>query len=147
MYLRTAAVLAALALAGPVLAGEGSSVEAAPDLGAPALRLAALPPVSPLLGEAQAASDGAGARNILMSALYGGLAGAIIGAGIGLLEGGNYGRDIAVGAGAGIVVGAALGAAGAWGDSRALAARDGLGTTDRNPVLTAHALGLVAGRF
>lgn len=81
-----------------------------------------------------------------MSALYGGLAGVLVGGAVGLLEGANYGRDIAMGAGVGILVGTVLGASHAFGDSRGVAATDGLNTTDRNPVLTARTFGL-AGHF
>ena len=47
---------------------------------------------------------------IARDALYGGLAGLLIGAGVGLLEGNNLGRDIAIGAGAGLLVGGIFGA-------------------------------------
>lgn len=135
-------VLVLLAAAGPARAGD----EAAP---APALShatLAALPPLAPIEREAVGATDASGGGTILMSALYGGLAGAVVGVGIGLLENGNYGRDIAIGAGAGILIGGALGAAHAFGDSRGVAATDGLNTTERYPVLTARTMRL-GGRF
>ncbi len=48
---------------------------------------------------------------IAQDALYGGLAGLAIGAGIALItDSGNWGRDLAIGAGAGLLVGAAYGA-------------------------------------
>ncbi len=47
---------------------------------------------------------------ILTDALYGGLAGAAIGAGVALINGNNYGRDIGIGAGIGIVAGGIIGA-------------------------------------
>lgn len=147
MSIRSAGVLMAVLLAAPVFAAEigpQADTALAPEASA-TTQLAALPAVAPLLRDAQGAADASGGGTILMSALYGGLAGAVIGAGIGLLEGDNYGRDIAVGAGAGIVIGAALGAAHAFGDSRAVA-RDGLNTTERFPVLTASTFGL-SGRF
>jgi hypothetical protein len=51
------------------------------------------------------------AATIAQDALYGGLAGLAIGAGIALItDSGNWGRDLAIGAGAGLLVGAAYGA-------------------------------------
>ena len=147
MHVRSAVALVAVTLAAPAFAAEQAPQEqpaVAAEIAAPA-QLAALPRLAPLLRDAQGATDASGGGTILMSALYGGLAGAVIGGGIGLLEGGNYGRDIAVGAGAGIVIGAALGAAHAFGDSRAIV-RDGLNTTERYPVMTASTFGL-SGRF
>ena len=47
---------------------------------------------------------------IATDALYGGLAGAAIGAGVALINGNNYGRDIAIGAGIGLIAGGILGA-------------------------------------
>ena len=47
---------------------------------------------------------------ILTDALYGGIAGAAIGAGVALINGNDYGRDIAVGAGIGLVAGGIIGA-------------------------------------
>lgn len=129
-------------LSAPALADEAPALPSA--IPAASTPLAALPPLAPLGRESLGATDASGGGTILMSALYGGLAGALIGAGIGLLEGGNYGRDIAIGAGAGILIGGAFGAAHALGDSRGLAATDGLGTPDRSPVLTARTMGLAA---
>jgi hypothetical protein len=146
MHVRSAVVFVAVMLAAPALAAERAPQEetAVAEVSAPT-QLATLPSLSPLLRDAQGATDASGGGTILMSALYGGLAGAVIGGGIGLLEGGNYGRDIAVGAGAGIVIGAALGAAHAFGDSRAVV-RDGLNTTERYPIMTASTFGM-SGRF
>jgi hypothetical protein len=93
-----------------------------------------------------AAPDQAGTSRIFTSALYGGLAGALVGGAVALIEGGNYGRDIAIGAGVGILVGAALGAANVFGDVRPLPATDGLNTTERFPVIQARTIGL-GGRF
>jgi hypothetical protein len=135
--------LAALALlAAPALADDAPAATRETSTA----QLAALPPLAPVGRDALGATDESGGPTILMSAVYGGLAGVLVGAGIGLLEGGNYGRDIAIGAGAGILVGAALGAAHALGDTRGVAATDGLNTTERYPVLTARAVGL-SGRF
>ena len=48
---------------------------------------------------------------IATDALYGGLAGLAIGAGVALLQNdGNWGRDLAIGAGAGLIVGGIFGA-------------------------------------
>jgi hypothetical protein len=48
---------------------------------------------------------------IAVDALYGGLVGLAIGAGVGLLQNdGNWGRDLAIGAGAGLIVGGIFGA-------------------------------------
>jgi hypothetical protein len=48
---------------------------------------------------------------IAQDALYGGLAGLAIGAGVALLQNdGNWGRDLAIGAGAGLLIGAVFGA-------------------------------------
>ena len=109
------------------------------DLQAPAPGDAPLEQVAP-------APDERGTGRIFTSALYGGLAGALVGGAVALIEGDNYGRDIAVGAGVGILVGAALGAANVFGDARPLPASDGLNTTDRFPVIQARTIGL-GGRF
>ena len=51
------------------------------------------------------------AATIAVDALYGGIAGLAIGAGVALLEGSNnWGRDLSVGAGAGILIGGIFGA-------------------------------------
>jgi hypothetical protein len=48
---------------------------------------------------------------IAQDALYGGLAGLAIGAGVALLQNdGNWGRDLAIGAGAGLLIGGVFGA-------------------------------------
>src|SRR6266851_10319514 len=48
---------------------------------------------------------------IATDALYGGIAGLAIGAGVALIEGGNnWGRDLSVGAGVGLIVGGIFGA-------------------------------------
>ena len=54
---------------------------------------------------------------ILTDALYGGLAGAAIGTGVELINGNDYGRDIAIGAGIGIVAGGIIGAVSVAGTS------------------------------
>jgi predicted lipid-binding transport protein (Tim44 family) len=111
----------------------------------PAVDLQAPPPATAPLYQV-AAPDQAGTGRIFTSALYGGLAGALVGGAVALIEGGNYGRDIAIGAGVGILVGAALGAANVFGDARPLPASDGLNTTERFPVIQARTIGL-GGRF
>lgn len=80
------------------------------------------------------------AVTILKGALIGGLTGGVIGLGIALIENGNWGRDIGIGAGVGIVVGAGVGAIRAFSDVQSFAARDGLGSTDRDPVIQARTL-------
>ncbi len=107
--------------------------------------LAVVPPSGPVLAGAEGASD-SGTGSIFLSALYGGLAGAVIGLAVALIEGGNYGRDIGIGAGAGILVGAVLGATHVFDDRGPLPTSDGLGSTDRDPVITGHTLAL-GGRF
>ncbi|HYS80052.1 MAG TPA: hypothetical protein VEM76_05050 [Anaeromyxobacteraceae bacterium] len=135
-----AALITATARAGDAAAPPGFE----PTSGAV---LPALPPaLAPRGRDALGATDASGGSTILVSALYGGLAGAVVGVGVGLLEQGNYGRDLAVGTGAGVLIGGALGAARAFGDARSLAVTDGLNTTERYPVLTARTLRL-GGRF
>lgn len=112
-----------------------------------AVALAEIAPAAPILSSTEGASDASGGSTILVSALYGGLAGAAIGAGVALIEGGNWGRDIGIGAGVGLLAGGALGAAHAFGDSRGpIAMTDGMGSTDRDPIVTARTMGY-GGRF
>lgn len=135
----------AAALAAPASASEGSTgPRASPDGRASPVVLAATPPV-PLLPSVEGATDASGGSTIFTSALWGGLAGAAIGTGVALIENGNWGRDIAIGAGAGLLIGGALGAAHAFGDTRAPYA-DGLRSPDRDPVITAQTIG-IGGRF
>jgi hypothetical protein len=133
-----AVLIAALATA-PALARAEAAPAPAPDLSLTPGDLAA-----PLAQIAGTTDSGTGA--IFTSALYGGLAGAVIGGGVGLIENGNYGRDIAIGAGVGVLVGAALGATNAFRDTRAFPASDGLNTTDRFPVLQGNTMGF-GGKF
>jgi len=135
-----ATLITATARAGDAAAPRGSEASGG-------AALSALPPaLAPRGRDALGATDASGGSNILVGALYGGLAGAVVGVGIGLLEKGNYGRDIAVGTGAGVLIGGALGAAHAFRDARSLAVTDGLNTTERYPVVTARTLCL-GGRF
>src|SRR5258708_4255550 len=55
---------------------------------------------------------------IATDALYGGIAGAAIGAGVALINGNDYGRDIGMGAGIGIIAGGIIGAVDASGGFR-----------------------------
>jgi hypothetical protein len=62
---------------------------------------------------------------IASDALYGGIAGLAVGAGVALLEGAHdWGRDLAVGAGAGLLIGAAFGAVDAASSDRVMSAAD-----------------------
>jgi hypothetical protein len=142
-----------LALATPgVAAGSGTDWERngfgpPPDpAGATSVTpVAASLPAEPILRASQGADDG-GAGRIFMSALYGGLAGALVGAGIALIENDNWGRDIAIGAGVGILAGAAFGAANVLGATRSPIGFDGMGSTQRDPVMRGNAI-RVGGRL
>jgi hypothetical protein len=73
---------------------------------------------------------------IAQDALYGGLAGLAIGAGVALLQNdGNWGRDLAIGAGAGLLIGGVFGAV------------DAASSADRAPVGFNNAYRPVSGRF
>jgi hypothetical protein len=62
---------------------------------------------------------------IAADALYGGIAGLAIGAGVALLENSHdWGRDLAIGAGAGLLIGAAFGAVDAATSDRVMSAAD-----------------------
>jgi hypothetical protein len=62
---------------------------------------------------------------IARDALYGGIAGLAVGAGVALLNGGdNWGRDLAIGAGAGLIAGAIFGAVDAASADRYMAVAD-----------------------
>ena len=62
---------------------------------------------------------------IARDALYGGIAGLAVGAGVALLNGGdNWGRDLAIGAGAGLIVGAIFGVVDAASADRYMAVAD-----------------------
>jgi len=84
---------------------------------------------------------------IASDALYGGLAGLAIGAGVALIENDhNWGRDLAVGAGAGLLVGAAFGAVDAASADRRmsvadLAARDEVNRSQKHPAMLGYRLG------
>jgi hypothetical protein len=90
-------------------------------------------------------------RTVAVNAGYGALAGALVGAGVALLEqGDNWGRDLMIGTGAGIIVGAVVGGvqAASRGDDRRVAL-DGLGTPQRDRALARAAPAVVgwAGHF
>jgi hypothetical protein len=73
---------------------------------------------------------------IAQDALYGGLAGLAIGAGVSLLDGSNnWGRNLAVGAGAGLLIGGVFGAV------------DAAANADRAPVGFNNPYRLMSGRF
>ena len=73
---------------------------------------------------------------IAQDAVYGGLAGLAIGAGVALLSNdGNWGRDLAVGAGAGLLVGGIFGAV------------DAAASADRAPTGFNSAFSPVSGKF
>jgi hypothetical protein len=84
---------------------------------------------------------------IASDALYGGLAGLAIGAGVALIENDhNWGRDLAVGAGVGLLVGAAFGAVDAASADRRmsaadLAAREQDERSQRHPAMLGYRLG------
>jgi len=68
---------------------------------------------------------------IARDALYGGIAGLAVGAGVALLNGGdNWGRDLAIGAGAGLIVGAIFGAVDAASADRYMAVADSSARTN-----------------
>ena len=76
------------------------------------------------------------ANVILTDALYGGIAGLAIGGGVALLNNdGNWGRDLAVGAGAGLLVGGIFGAV------------DVAANSDRAPVGFDRAFSPISGKF
>ena len=73
---------------------------------------------------------------IAQDALYGGLAGLAIGAGVALISNdGNWGRDLAIGAGAGLLIGGVYGAV------------DAAANADRAPVGFNNAHRLMSGNF
>jgi hypothetical protein len=135
-----AAAIAVPASAADTTLGTGSTMD-----GRTGATVLAATPAVPLLPVVEGATDASGGSTILTSALWGGLAGAAIGTGVALIENGNWGRDIGIGAGAGLLIGGALGAAHAFGDTRAPYA-DGLRSPDRDPVITARTIG-IGGRF
>jgi hypothetical protein len=72
---------------------------------------------------------------IAQDALYGGIAGLAIGAGVALLNGGdNWGRDLAIGAGAGLLIGGVFGAI----DAAANADRAPTGFHDSYRLMSGH---------
>jgi hypothetical protein len=84
---------------------------------------------------------------IATDAIYGGIAGLAIGAGVALIDGGNnWGRDLSIGAGAGLLVGAAFGAIDAVSADRTmsaadLAARDRMSDSQKHPTMLGYRLG------
>jgi hypothetical protein len=84
---------------------------------------------------------------IATDAIYGGIAGLAIGAGVALIEGSNnWGRDLSIGAGAGLLVGAAFGAIDAVSADRTmsaadLAARDRVNDSQKHPTMLGYRFG------
>jgi hypothetical protein len=73
---------------------------------------------------------------IAQDAVYGGIAGLAIGAGVALLSNdGNWGRDLAIGAGAGLIIGGIFGAV------------DAASAADRAPVGFGNAYHVAGGHF
>jgi hypothetical protein len=110
----TATALAAACLVGPAFAAQDAAPEKKLDL--------TLRAPSPDTGYAYHYEGVATVRPvaaiIATDALYGGIAGAAIGAGVALINGNDYGRDIGVGAGIGIITGGIIGAIDASGGFR-----------------------------
>ncbi len=72
---------------------------------------------------------------IAQDALYGGIAGLAIGAGVALLNGGdNWGRDLAIGTGAGLLIGGVFGAV----DAAANADRAPVGFSNSYRLMSQH---------
>jgi hypothetical protein len=73
---------------------------------------------------------------VATNALYGGAAGAVVGAGVALInEGDSWGRDLMLGTGIGVLAGAAVGGVMAYRQSDDRVAVDGLGTPARDEQL------------
>ncbi len=72
---------------------------------------------------------------IATDAVYGGLAGLAVGAGVALISGGDWGRDLALGAGIGLLAGGVYGAV------------DAASMADRAPVGFGSAYHVMSGRF
>lgn len=129
--LRIASALVALALAAP------APSLAAPGRGEPAgsASFAQSQPAPPLvIHESDARPP---LETLAIDAAYGGVAGALVGTGVALVEQGHFWRDLTVGAGAGIIVGAVVGGVQAYSSARSLrVATDGLGSPQRDPPLS-----------
>jgi hypothetical protein len=84
---------------------------------------------------------------IASDALYGGIAGLAVGAGVALLENAHdWGRDLAVGAGVGLIIGAAFGAVDAASADRVMSAADRYGRdraldSQKHPAMLGYNLG------
>ena len=89
-------------------------------------------------------------ETVAVDAGYGALAGALVGAGISLIDqGSNLGRNLMLGAGAGILVGAAVGAIQAYNQGDRVAS-DGLGSPERDRLASVgerHTVFAFGGRF
>lgn len=89
---------------------------------------------------------------IAMDALYGGVAGLLVGGGVALInEGDNWGQALMIGAGSGILVGTAVGVVHAYALNRDESPRrvafDGYGSTVRDPVIKNRPVFAIGGRF
>ncbi len=88
---------------------------------------------------------------VALDAAYGGIAGALIGTGVTLVnDWSHWQRDIGVGAGIGLIAGAAVGVAHAAieaGQGRRYAVEDGLGSPARDPVIRRPPMIAWSGRF
>jgi hypothetical protein len=90
---------------------------------------------------------------VALDALYGGLAGLLVGGGVALInEGDDWEEALMIGAGAGILVGTAVGVVHAYSensdeDDARRTAFDGQGSTVRDPVITARPVIAIGGRF
>lgn len=88
---------------------------------------------------------------VALDAAYGGIAGALIGTGVTLVNSwSHWQRDIGVGAGIGLIAGAAVGIAHAAieaGEGRRYAVQDGLGSPARDPVIRRPPMLAWSGRF
>lgn len=107
---KTMLIAAALAacLAAPAMAAPSAQAPRPLSL---QLQSGVVPPAPSGLSDLGSGSRRETAAIIATDALYGGVAGLAIGAGIALIEGGNnWGRDLSIGAGAGLLVGAVIGA-------------------------------------
>jgi hypothetical protein len=90
---------------------------------------------------------------VALDALYGGVAGLLVGGGVALInEGDDWQEALMIGAGAGILVGTAVGVVHAYSENSDEAdarrtAFDGQGSTVRDPVITTRPVIAIGGRF
>ena len=134
---RTASALLALALAVPAL---GQSSGTTLQQGEPA------PPPPLVIHQSDTRPP---LEIVAIDAAYGGLAGALVGTGVALVEQGHFWRDLTVGAGAGILAGAVVGGIQAYSATQSTrVATDGLGSPERDPPLASvHTVIAYGGRW